>query len=274
MLELSDLQSAFGRALIADPAAALLDLIPGDGLEAAARLAIYRNNVVSRLTETLRGAFPVVCRLVDPRFFDYAALEYIRRALPIAAILGRYGETFPAFLDEFPPVAHLKYLPDVARLEWCIHAVRRAAIPASLAITALAMWSGDPAQAWLAISPGVRYLHARHGVDRIWAAHQDPGEPDPMSPDEGEIALQVTNGGRLEIRRLEPASWIFRRALQSGAMLGDAVEQGLARSSRFDPTVEIATLFGDGLVVGLRERPAPSRDEPLEMLLPVEDRGP
>jgi hypothetical protein len=254
MLALADLQSSFGRALIADPPAALLDLIPGDGLEASARLAIYRNNIVGRLTGTLRGAFPVVCRLVDPRFFEYAAVEYIRSSLPVAASLGQYGATFPAFLEQFPPAADFQYLPDVAQLEWLIHAVRRAATPESLAIAALATWPGDPTDLGLAISPGAGYLYACYGVDRIWAAHQYLDDPDKLSLEDGDIHLQVTHFGHLEICRLAPSSWTFRRELQGGATLGAAVARALARSSRFDPTVEIATLFSDGLVVGLSER--------------------
>jgi len=269
MLALTDLQSAFGRALIADSSAALLDLIPGDGLEACARLAVYRNNVVTRLTATLRGAFPVVCRLVDPRFFDYAALEYIRSSLPIAASLGQYGETFPAFLERFPPVADLQYLPDVAQLEWLIHVVRRAATPQSLAIAALATWSGDPADLGLAISPRVQYLYARFGVDHIWAAHQDPDDPDTLSLDHEDIYLQVAHQGHLEIRRLEPSSWTFRRALQGGATLGESVGQGLSRGTGFDPTIEIARLFSDGLVVALHEQRTEVRTGVRTMLSPI-----
>jgi len=95
-----------------------------DGFDPAARLGIYRNNVVTRLTQSLSAAYPVVSQLVDPSFFAYAAGEFIGRHLPESGCLSNYGVTFPAFLAEFPPAAELKYLPDVANLEWAIHDIR------------------------------------------------------------------------------------------------------------------------------------------------------
>ena len=269
MLTLADLQSAFGRSLIADPSPALLTLIPGDGIEASARLAIYRNNVVTRLTDALRGAYPVVRRIVEPRFFDFAALEYIRRALPVAGSLGQYGESFPEFLEYFPPTSHLGYLPDVAQLEWCIHAARRAAHPHSLPIAAIADLSSDPAQLRLSISPCARYLYARHGVDRLWAAHQAAEDPDHMTLEEGDVHLQVTLIGALNIGRLARSAWTFRRALQTGGPLGLAVEHAMVESRRFDPASEIAALFGEGLVIGVEEGPAPETREMISLRQPT-----
>jgi hypothetical protein len=121
----------------------------------------------------------------------------------------------------------------------------------------------------LAISPSVQYFYARFGVDRIWAAHQGPDDPDSLSLDEEDIHLQVTHFGHLEICRLEPSSWTFRRALQTGATLADSVGHGLARATRFDPTIEIYRLFSDGLVVALLEQRTESRHVPRTMLSPI-----
>ena len=60
----------------------LLALIEADGLEPDARLRIYRNHAILTLTGALKATFPVVCQLVDERFFCYAAHEYIGENLP------------------------------------------------------------------------------------------------------------------------------------------------------------------------------------------------
>ena len=75
----------------------------------------------------LRETFPAVCRLVDERFFAYAAHEFICRHPPECAVLAEYGGRFPDFLAGFAPCRELVYLADVARLEWLMNVAADAA---------------------------------------------------------------------------------------------------------------------------------------------------
>src|SRR5262249_49195648 len=139
VLALHDLQAAFADALLGGSAlpggngasgaeadgARVIGLIAGDGLAPEARLAIYQHHVTSSLTAVLEGAYPVVCWLVDPRFFAYAAEVYIRANPPASPCLQEYGASFADFLRSFPPCRHLAYLPDVARLEGAMHSALR-----------------------------------------------------------------------------------------------------------------------------------------------------
>ena len=59
-------------------------IVRADGIDFAGRLQVYRNNTFSSLTAALKDSFPVVCQLVDERFFGYAAQEYIRDHPPRA----------------------------------------------------------------------------------------------------------------------------------------------------------------------------------------------
>src|SRR3989475_7768477 len=72
MPSLRDLERDVARALLGEADGAVLASILGDGLSPAARLGVYRNHVFSTLTDALEATYPVVCRLVDPRFFAYA----------------------------------------------------------------------------------------------------------------------------------------------------------------------------------------------------------
>src|SRR5262245_60059342 len=121
MPALRELQAAFLQAMFGPDEPELLETIVGDGLLPAARLQIYRHHVLTSLTDVLQATFPVVCRLVDERFFRYAADAYIRQYPPDAPCLFEYGAHFPAFLAAFPPCRHLEYLADVARLEWALN---------------------------------------------------------------------------------------------------------------------------------------------------------
>ena len=54
-----------------------------DRLSPAARVAIYRHHVTQTLTDILMDVYPVVCRLVDARFFAYAAHRFIASQPPM-----------------------------------------------------------------------------------------------------------------------------------------------------------------------------------------------
>jgi hypothetical protein len=111
MRALPEMQADLAAAILGEDARAVARLIVPDGLPPAARLQVYWNHVFTSLTETLAATYPVVCRLVDQRFFGFAADRYIRRHPPAGPCLFEYGETFPEFLATFPPCAGHPYLP-------------------------------------------------------------------------------------------------------------------------------------------------------------------
>ncbi len=264
MQSVSELAHGFARAILGDADGTLLESIRGDGLEPAARLAIYRNHVFTTLTAALGATYPVVCRLVDERFFAYAADRYIREHPPAAPCLVEYGETFADFLAAFPPCRELVYLPDVARLEWAInrafHAPAAAAIEPALLREIPAC---DLAGLVLALDPSAAFLDSPWPVDRIWRANQPDADP------EATVDLD-TGGARLEIRRLDGdvvfraldgGTWAFRAALARGRRLEDAAGAGRAADSAFDLAHAVRGLLDDALVVG-RRAPTFPMEEP------------
>jgi hypothetical protein len=126
-------QAAFAAALLDPDAAPPAGLTDGAGRPAGRRFDIYRNNVVASLTEALFAAFPAVARLVGAEFFRAMAGVFLRAHPPGDPRLQLWGGAFPGFLARFEPVAHLPYLPDVARLELALrqsyHAADAAALP-------------------------------------------------------------------------------------------------------------------------------------------------
>src|SRR5215471_13273493 len=108
MLALRELQTEFRRAILGQgETSASLRAALADDPFADERIAIYRNNVLASLTAVLRETFPVVCRLVDERFFGYAAHDFICLRPPSRPALSEYGAGFPDFLKHFPPCREL-----------------------------------------------------------------------------------------------------------------------------------------------------------------------
>jgi hypothetical protein len=252
MPTLRDLQSDFRRFLTGETPEQLLRLVDGVGFEPEARLSIYRNNMLVTLTAALKATFPVVCRLVDDRFFEYAANAFIQHHLPAAPCLVEYGGNFPDFLASFPPAASLDYLPDVAKLEWAISRVLLAPYPESaIPLARLLAVRGDPAQIRLGMTAACRYVASPHRIDQIWQSNQ-PGmdAAAEMSLDRCGTHLEVRLADGLQLSSLSAAIWTFRSRIADGVALGAAAAEALAIAPDFDLTQALAALFDAGLVVG------------------------
>src|SRR5260370_42704972 len=79
------------RAVLGGDTAEIVTAIQGEGLDPAARVGIYRHHAFATLGDALQTTFPVVCRLVDKRFFAYAAHEYLREHPPHSRCLVEDG---------------------------------------------------------------------------------------------------------------------------------------------------------------------------------------
>src|SRR5947209_10624672 len=145
MPTLLELQLQLRRAVLGGDTAALVGTICGDGIDPAARLQIYRYHAFATLGAVLEGNFPVVSRLVDKRFFAYAAHEYLREHPPNSRCLVEYGGDFADFLAGFEPCKDLPYLAEVARLEWALNTAATVRRASPLKIESLAAVPHEPA---------------------------------------------------------------------------------------------------------------------------------
>ena len=263
MPSLREVESDLRVALLGGDDAPARARVRGDGLEPGARLAIYRHHVVTTLTAALQATFPVVCRLVDARFFAYAADRYIQAEPPSGPCLFEYGVGFAAFLAEFPPCRALPYLADVARLEWAMQRALHAPDVSPLSVRAIQ--GAAPALAaalTLTLDPSVSLLLSRYPIDRIWRANRpDVSEPALVDLAAGGAWLEVRRrGDDVLLRALDPAVFAFRRALARGADLVAATEEALAEDPTFDLRSALAALFDDGLPIALGRTPSTPGD--------------
>jgi len=251
MPSLRELQRDFGRALLGGPVADVTPTIAEDGVPAEARLAIYRHHVFATLTSVLRSAYPVVCRLVDERFFDYAADAFIRRHPPAGPCLVEYGAELPAFLREFPACRHLVYLPDVARLEWAIHAAHHAEEAVPLAPTALA--DLDPervGEVTFRFDPSLALVASRWPIDAIWRAHQTEREVETVDLDAGgAFVLVYRRDDDVRVRPLTSAAYTFHQGLVDGRRLAGAAASAADEDPSFDLVEALHALFRERIVV-------------------------
>ena len=248
MSPLRERQTRFREALLGGDVTPALETIAPDGLTAAGRLAVYRHHVIVTLTDALRAAYPVVCRLVGDGFFAYAADRFIAAFPPASPCLFEYGGALPAFLASFEPCRSLAYLPDVARLEWAMSQAASSDDAPPLdarALTRIPVAALERVR--FTFHPSVTLLESPWPIDRIWRANQPDADPD--------LIVDLGAGGvQLEVRRvaedvvfhaLEPGVHALRSALQAGRTLGAATADALARQPDLDLTAALTDLFHD-----------------------------
>lgn len=215
-------QSLFARALLDPQAAIPPGIVDPEGRPAPRRFSVYRNNVALSLTRALEAAFPTVRKLVGEDFFAGMAGVFLRAHPPRSRMLMLYGDDLPAFLMSFAPVAHLGYLPDVARLDQAMRESYHAADSSPLDQADFERLLGeDLAALRLSLAPSLRLVRSRWPIVSIWAAHANGG-PAPKPGPEDALVLRPDFD---PLPQLLPAGGAaFVKGLLEGRTLGEAVD--------------------------------------------------
>lgn len=250
MSSLRDVQRALRAALLDhDDDRIAADVLPDD-LSPSARVAVYRHHVRTTLTEALVSTFPVVCRLVDRRFFGWLADCYVRNHPPTGPCLFEYGGDFPLYIERFPACAALPWLADVARLEWALNVAFHAPDVATIGSERLLATPTDELGALsVECEPSVTYVESSWPIDAIWRANQPGDEGTVVDLDSGSVRLQIRRvDDEVVFRALPAGSFAFRRALADDEPLDRAVDAGLTADASLDLTSEIRALIDEKLL--------------------------
>lgn len=247
-------QRCFAEALLDPEQACPPGLITWNASDPARRFAVYRNNVIVSLVDALADTFAVTQDLVGEAFFRAMARVFAYTNPPTSRLLVFYGETFPEFIERFPPAASLPYLADVARLEFlrvrAYHAADVAPVRSEDIVAVLADEDKLP-DLGLALHPSLAVLDSAAAVVALWAAHQGIGALATLVPDVPETALIVRDGLDVEVMSIPRASGVFIKALKRGATLGDAMALAQRSDPDFDATLPLALLIQKSAITAL-----------------------
>jgi uncharacterized protein (UPF0276 family) len=247
------LQEAFGAALFEPTKDSMLaPWLQGD----AGRLGIYRGNLSANWRRALDAAYPVVRQLVGGEFFDALARVYGRRHPSRDPDLNHFGLELPSFLEGFAPAAELPYLPDMARLEWSIHASHYAAAgladaPPDSQDPAAALAGLDPAvfeASRAVLHPSLR-LHASNWATlALWRAHQPEGPVFPQQMQGPSHALVLRPRFSVEVLDSTPAELAALARLAAGEDFGAALDAAFAVDGGFDLGAHLKRWLAKGIV--------------------------
>ena len=252
MLTLECLQHTVARAILGVPQFGLSPLLEAGGADPIQRLRIYQNNTRASLTSTLIAVFPVTTRLVDERFFRYAAGAFISFHPPSEPRLVRYGAEFPNFLRTFDGLSEMPFVAEIARLEWAIaEALDAASLPAADIGALKATGEAVPE---LPLQPSLRFVISHWPVMSIWSAHQESRDLDRLdaSTRNPERVALWRSGDNVRFALLTSAEFSFRSSLKAGLGLERAVARALTHDPMFDVAGALVRLFRDELVIDIR----------------------
>lgn len=242
-------QAVFTAALLNPDLPVPSGLIDAQGKPAGRRFSVYRNNVAGSLNEALEQSFPVLVKLLGLEFFKAMAGVFLRAHPPQSRIMMLYGAAMPAFLTGFPPVAHLPYLADVARLEQALRESYHAADTPPLPPGVLGTLPPERLlAARLRLAPALRLVSSHYPIWSIWRANTEADVPAPEMRAEAALVLRSEFDPIPHL--LPPGGADFVAAVLAGETVGAALE---IAGGAFDIGATFDLLIGGGAILGLNE---------------------
>ncbi|WP_158569195.1 HvfC/BufC N-terminal domain-containing protein [Pseudotabrizicola alkalilacus] len=218
--------------------------------EVEQRFAVYRNNVAVSLTAALAKRFPVIQRLVGEAFFAAMGRVYSEAHRPKSPALLEWGDSFPEFLDGFPPLSGYRYMADVARIEYARGVAFHAADARSA--SAESFISASPSQ--LRLHPSVQVLRLDHPAVSIWRQNQPGATPEKLVLAGAEIALILRGPGfNVPVHAITEGDAVLIDHIRRDASLTVAAELAQWAEPCHDPQPLILRLFQAGAILDPQE---------------------
>jgi hypothetical protein len=259
MTSLAQTQSDFAKSLLDRTVPLPTDIRGASRRRADRRFAVYRNNVASGLANALATRFPVVKQLVGDEFFRAMAHVYATAELPRSPIMLYYGETFPAFIDDFAPARPVPYLGDIARVEMARGRAYHAADATPLDPAAFAALSPDQLiETAVRLHPSLSIITSSHPIYSIWHMNRDPVRFTPASPWAKEAVLVARPRLKVRTQRITHGDAAFIHALATGSTMAEAVIAARDAVPAFSAPESLAVLIGARVAVGFGLTPQTS----------------
>lgn len=220
------------------------------GRPAGRRFSVYRNNVAVSLTAALETAFPVIHKLVGTEFFQAMSGVYLRQHPPASPLMMFYGQEMPVFLRDFEPVAHLGYLPDVARLELALRHSYHAGDSVPISPDDLQALPPERLMAArLRLAPSVRLIQSDWPIYSVWLANSRAEAPAPQMQAEAVLITRTD---------LDPSpvsvgasGAAFIEAIGKGRTFAESVQ---ATGEEFDLTAMLGNLLSGNAIIEISEK--------------------
>lgn len=226
MLALHELQQSFAAAL-RDRPHDVEAWASSEGIAAAARLSVYRNNSWILFEQALQLTYPVLRRRVGPDYFRQLTHQF-RDAHPShVGDLHEAGRPFAGFLAAQLAATPYAWLAELASLEW---AVAEAAVAADSSVASAAPLATLGPEVLESVCfefvPSLQRVAGTVPVLSVWRANQPGCDECVVDLSSGPEYVIVHRGATgLTLRSVTRCEYACIAALAGGATLRAAVEQ-------------------------------------------------
>jgi hypothetical protein len=252
MLRLHEIQQAFAEGVIEGKYDAVAEaIVPGGS--ALRNVALYRRLIRTNYTQVLMVTYPVLRRLVGPRYFDILARGYLKKHPSTSGDLFHYGRYLPVWLCELQVP---RLLAELARLEWACHEVYQAADAPPLSSEQLDVIAlADPPHMTFRLHASVRLLRFSLPIHRVWLALQ-PDAPTGIGVDlplpEEETCVVVTRAeGRIHVAAFADLDYRLLEAMADGKTAAEVERIAMESDSEFDVARFMASILELNVLTGV-----------------------
>lgn len=223
-----------------------------NGLERG--LQAYRSNGHALAQRALAAVYPVLAELIGAENFGALSRRFWQSHPPARGDLAQWGGALADFITGLADLVREEpYLPDVARVEWALHAAATEADGCLDAASFALLESTEPAEVTLVLSPGAAVWASKFPVVSIVLAHttdelslQDAGAR--LRAQVGETALVWRQGLKPMLRHAQPGEALFIATLQENRSLADS----LSAAPELDFNQWLVQAVHTGLLLGVR----------------------
>lgn len=196
-----------------------------EGVQPLAALHFYKNNYYATLVHTLKKHYPRILKMLGPDFFTATANAYVEQYPSGSSSLNDYGAYLSAFLNEYEPVDHLIYLPELAQFEWVCHEVALAAEAPKLTLPArdlLRTLNHDAI--YINLHPASRLMKCHTPILKILQWCDSELTQNTLHQD-STLLLLHRKEQTVTLTALDTADFVFLNRLHEGYSLSEAIAQ-------------------------------------------------
>jgi hypothetical protein len=226
-----------------------------EGVDASARLAVYVDGYLARVTDSLRESYPALLLVLGEASFASLVARYVAELDGTPRNLNYVGRDLPHFLAADSLSNDLPFLCDLARLEWAALCCFHSELVDSFDVSACAGWGMDEwAKARIDFQPGLAVVRSAWPIRELRDSRdKERSEIDIDLVDRPDQVLVYRRGLEVITESIDELEAMAIESLGAGASLGEAIADLAATDA--DPA-QLLELFGRwtsaGLVTGCR----------------------
>lgn len=255
-MSLKKLQQSFKLGVLeGKPSAELLDEIVAQGVSAALRFDVYRNNTFASLMDVLSNIYKAVPVLVGEDYFKQTLRQFIQARPPKNGCLFLYGDEYPEFLKTCLGMEKYPFVADVAEFEWLHDQRGFIADDPVLEVAQLAeLDASQHENLQFDLHDTVQLFSSKYPVLKLWEiCLKDPDKAADIDMQQGGDWLLITrNGNEIFCDSLTEAAYIFLQSLAEKQTLGQALEAAYKLDSSFDVQKTLVHFFEKGVFKGFK----------------------